>query len=214
MTDPNADVNRRRHVVGFIFGSIVVGVVGLVTAILLTVTGILNTFDDVSASYEDVFDRGVEVGPDSISVDLEDARYMVLTFSDSPQQPSAAEQAGACSVTNEHGDEVGVETSTQEVSTTEAKTADAMLAGANYVTYTSFEATRGTYDGTCQQLGLLTDGGQYSMGGTAMSGVLIGVGAMVIAAVLFVIGLLNHSRNRKAQRSNPRPWIDYRLEDF
>lgn len=214
MTRRNADVNRRRHVVGFIFGSILVGVIGLVTAILMTVTGILNTFNNVSTSYEAVFERGIEVGPTATSLELDDANYTVLTFIDSPQQPSLERQAEACTVTDDNGEAVGIETSTQPISHTElSTTAEETLADANYVIYTSFEATQGTYAVSCQQFGLLSDGGDVTTTATGLGGIVLGISTMVIAAVLFIIGLVNHAHNRKIQRRNPRRVIDYRLED-
>src|SRR5699024_5031236 len=135
------------------------------------------------------------------------------TFIDGPQQPSLERQAEACSVTDDNGEAVGVETSTQPISHTELSTADETLADANYVIYTSFEATQGTYAVSCQQFGLLSDGGQVTTTATALGGIVLGISTMVIAAVLFIVGLVNHAHNRKIQRRNPRRVIDYRIED-
>lgn len=204
---------RRRHVVGYILGSIIVGVVGLVTAIIMTVTGILNPFDEVSASYEDVFETGTEVGQETTPVELDDATYTVLTFSESAQQPTPTEQLQACSITNEYGDEVPVATSIEPVTDTMIDTAEYDLSESEYVIYTNFEAQQGAYTITCEALGILSDGADYDMGGTAVSGVLIGMGSLAIAAVLFFVGVLNHSRQRNEQRKNPRRFVDYRWED-
>lgn len=208
----NLTVQPRRHVVGFILGSIIVGVIGLVTAIVLTVSGILNNFSEVSASYEDVFDDGTEIGPIATTLELEDANYALLSFSDHPDQPSTVEQSEACTVSDEHGDEVGLETSSQPVHETEVDTSDYDITGINSVIFTTFEATEGPYTIACEQFGLLSDGGSYNMGGTAIGGILIGVISMLIAGVLFVIGLINHTRNRNDQRRNPRRFIDYRVD--
>lgn len=204
---------RRRHVVGYILGSIIVGVVGLVTAIIMTVTGILNPFDEVSASYEDVFETGTEVGQETTPVELDDATYTVLTFSESAQQPTPTEQLQACSITNEYGDEIPVATSIEPVTDTMIDTAEYDLSESEYVIYTNFEAQQGAYTITCEALGILSDGADYDMGGTAVSGVLIGMGSLAIAAVLFFVGVLNHSRQRNEQRKNPRRLVDYRWED-
>lgn len=211
MTQP-ATAQPRRHVVGFILGSVIVGVIGLVTAILLTVSGILNSFSEVSASYEEVFDSGIEIGPIATAVELEDASYTLLSFSDNPSQPSLAEQSQACAVSNKHGDEVPVETSSQAVNETQVDTSDYGLTGINYVIYTHFEVTEGTYAVSCEQFGMLSDGDSYNMSGTAIAGILIGASSVIIAGVLFAIGVINHTRNRNDQRRNPRRFIEYRLD--
>src|SRR5699024_10993630 len=68
-TETKPRPSTRRPVAGYLLASIVVGVVGLVTAISMTVSGILNSFSDVSESYIDIFDTGVEVGPQETPVD-------------------------------------------------------------------------------------------------------------------------------------------------
>lgn len=202
---------RRRHVVGFILGSVIVGVIGLVTAIVLTVSGILNNFSEVSTSYEDVFETGIEIGPIATPLELEDASYALLSFSDNPSQPTPAEQAESCSISDEHGDEVPVQTSTQSAEASEVDTSEYELTGINHVIYTSFETTKGTYAISCEQFGLLSDGSSYTMNGTAIAGILIGAVSVLLAGVLFLIGVINHTRNRNEQRKHPRRYIEYKL---
>lgn len=206
-----ATAQPRRHVVGFILGSIIVGVIGLVTAMVLTVSGILNNFSEVSASYEDVFESGIEIGPIATPVELEDASYALLSFSDTPNQPSPAEQSEACSVSDEHGHQVPAHTSTQAADDSEVDTSDYRLTGINHVIYTNFETTEGTYTISCEQFALLSDGSNYTMNGTAIAGILIGTVSVVFAGILFTIGVINHTRNRNEQRKNPRRFIEYRL---
>lgn len=198
-----ATAQPRRHVVGFILGSVIVGVVGLVTAIVLTVSGILNNFSEVSASYEDVFESGIEIGPIATPVELEEASYALLSFSDKPSQPSLAAQSEACSVSDERGDEVPVQTSSQAVDETDVDTSDYGLTGINHVIYTNFEAAEGTYAISCEQFGLLSDGSGYNMNSTAIGGILIGAVSVLTAGALFGIGIINHTRNRNEQRRNP-----------
>lgn len=215
MTQPETQQSQpRRHVVGFILGSIIVGVIGLVTAIVLTVSGTLNTFREVSTSYDDVFDTGTEVGPIATQVELDDAHYALLTFATTPHQPTLEEQAEACSVMDEHGEPVPLESSSQPITDTEVDTSDYNLTDVHHVIYLNFEVTEGVYGVSCEQFGMLSTGESYSMGGTAIGGMLIGIISVVVAAILFVIGLVNHRRNRSGQRHNPRRFIDYRLENF
>lgn len=213
MTPPPSEMpQQRRHVVGFFLSSIIVGIVGLVTAITMTTSGILNSFHEVSASYEDVFETGTEIGSAASSVDLDNASYAILSFSDSSQPPSMTEQAQACSVTDEHGDNVPLKTSTQPIADTEIATADYDLADTEHVVFARFEALQGTYAVSCQEFGLLSDGDSYSMGGTAIGGVVVGLASVVLAGILFSLGLLNHSRNRKHQSRKTRRVVDYRLD--
>ncbi|HIY85020.1 MAG TPA: hypothetical protein H9822_01025 [Candidatus Yaniella excrementavium] len=206
----SATAHPRRHVVGFILGSIIVGVIGLVTAIVLTVSGILNNFSEVSASYEDVFESGIEIGPIAAPVELDDASYVLLSFSDNPSQPSSAEQSEACAVIDEHGDEVPAQTSSQLAHESEIDTSGYGLTGVNHVIYTNFEATEGTYKISCEHFGLLSDGSDYIMNSTAIAGILIGTVSVVIAGILFTLGVINHTRNRHEHRRNPRRVIEYR----
>lgn len=211
---PTAKVERpkRHHVVGFILTSLAVGVIGLVAAISMTVSGIMTTFTEVNETYVDVFETGVEIGPTATPVDLDDANYAVLSFSESRQQPSFTEQAQACTIVDEHGDEVATDTSIRQLSETDLSSTDPDISDANYVVYTHFEASQGTYVVSCQEFGLLSDGGSNNVGGTTIWGIGIGIGSMIIAAGLFIMGLVNSSRNRAAQRENPKRFIDYRLD--
>lgn len=211
MTQPET-TQPQRHVVGFILGSIIVGIVGLVTAMGLTVSGTLNNFTEVSASYEDVFDTGTEIGSTATSMELEDANYVLLSFTDTSEPPSQAEQSGACTVTNQHGERVPMDTSSQVAEASEVDTADYDLSDVNHVIFANFEATEGTYVVSCEEFGLLSDGSDYSMGRTAIGGILTGVLSVLVAGALFAMGLYNHSRNRNAQRRNPRRFITYRLD--
>lgn len=213
MTQTATAQPRRRYVVGLILGSVIVGVIGLATAIALTVSGILNSFSEVSASYEEVFDSGTEIGPIATPVELEEASYTLLSFSDDRSQPSLAEQTEACSVSNEHGDEMSVETFSQAVNERQVETSGYGLTGMNYVIYSHFEVAEGTYDISCEQFGMLSDGDSYNMSGTAIAGIVIGTMSVVIAGVLFTIGVLNHAHNRNDQRRNPRRFIEHRLDN-
>ena len=215
MTDTNTlDVPgpRRRHVVGYILGSMAVGVLGLVTAIAMSVSGILNTYTEVSETYDDIFETGREIGPSATPVELDDANYTLLSFTTSDESPSLGEQAGLCTITDEYGERVATETSAQPVSAQDMPAADHGLQHATHAVYAHFEATEGTYALSCQQFGVLSDDANYSMGGTAVWGVVIGLGSVVIAGVLFLVGVINHARNRKMQPPKSRKLITYDLD--
>lgn len=191
--------SSRRPVAGYLLASIAVGAVGLVTAIWLTVSGIMNPFDEVSEAYVDIFETGEEVGPQTTTVDLEDAKYTIVSFSQDTQAPSVADLNQQCAVIDPHGDSVATNTSTQEIAGSQHERFDAELTDVEHVIYTHFEARSGTYLVTCQDYGLLSDGTANPMGDTAVKGMLIGLGSMLLAAGLFIMGVVNSSRNKKVQ---------------
>lgn len=203
---------QRRHVVGFILGSMGVGVLGLVTAIAMSVSGILNSFTEVSEAYDDIFETGEEIGHNATPVELEDANYTLLSFTTSEEQPSLGEQAALCTITDEQGQRVATQTSTQPVSGHDMPTAHQNLRHATHVVYAHFKAVEGTYALSCEQFGVLSDDASYSMGGTAVWGVAIGLGSVAIAGVLFLIGVVNHARNRKMRPPSSRKLITYDLD--
>lgn len=192
----------RRAVAGYILASIGVGVVGLVTAILITVSGIMNSFTDVSESYVDIFDTGMEVGSQPTTVNLDDARYTIVSFWDSPHTPSVAELNQQCEIIDPHGEAAATNTSAQQIADTDRARFGRDLVDIEYLVFTHFEARSGTYTVSCDQFGLLSDGTTYTMGNTAIKGVFIGLGSVVIAGGLFVMGVVNSSRNKKAQAEN------------
>lgn len=191
--------SSRRSVAGYLLTSIVVGVVGLVTAILLTVSGIMNSYSEVSESYVDIFDTGEAVGPQTTAVDLQDAKYTIVSFSDEPQAPSIAELNQQCAVTDPYGDPVATNTSSQELDDHDRTRIEDELTEVQHLVFTHFEARSGTYLVTCEDYGLLSDGTSTTMGSTAIKGVLIGLGSVLVAAGLFIMGVVNSSRNKKAQ---------------
>lgn len=191
--------SSRRPVAGYLLASIAVGAVGLVIAIWLTVSGIMNPFDEVSEAYVDIFETGEEVGPQTTTVDLEDAKYTIVSFSQDTQAPSVAELNQQCAVIDPHGDRVATNTSTQEIAASQHERFDDELTDVEHAIYTHFEARSGTYLVTCQDYGLLSDGTANPMGDTAIKGVLIGLGSMLLAAGLFIMGVVNSSRNKKVQ---------------
>lgn len=195
-------ITERRPVAGYILASIGVGVVGLVTAILITVSGIMNSFTDVSESYVDIFDTGIEVGSQPTPVDLDDAKYTIVSFSESPQTPSVAELNQQCEIIDPYGESVATNTSSQQIGDADRSPFGRDLADVESVGFTHFEARNGTYLVSCEQFGLLSDETSYSMGSTATKGVLIGLGSVVLAGGLFVLGVVNSSRNKKAQAEN------------
>lgn len=201
MTDKaqNQITSSRRPVAGYILASIAVGMIGLVTAIIITVTGIMNTFADVGESYADAFETGMPVGSQATSVELEDAKYTVLSFFYRSEEPSVTEQMQQCNITDSHGDPVESNTSSQRVSEAEAAAAGYQSSGLQHVIFTHFEARAGTYTIQCQQDAIVSDGSGYRMSNTALQGVFIGAISVVIAGGLFVMGVVNSSRNKKAQ---------------
>lgn len=192
----------RRPVAGYILGSIVVGVAGLVTAILITVSGIMTTFNDVSESYDDIFETGIEVGPHATSIELDDAKYTILSFSDQSEAPSVTEQLGQCEITDPYGESVATNASAQEIAEADVANVSQHRPSSQHVIYTHFEARNGTYGVQCEQHSFLSDGANYSMGSTATTGVFIGLMSVVIAGGLFMMGVVNSSRNKKAQSKN------------
>lgn len=189
----------RRPVAGYILASIVVGVLGLVTAIAITISGIMNTFSDVGESYADAFETGEHVGPQATPVELGDAKYTVLSLYYRSEEPSVAEQMQQCDITDPDGDPVASNTSSQQVTEAQAAAAGYHLPGLYHVIFTHFEAREGTYIVECQQEAIVSDGASYRMSNTALQGVLIGLSSVVIAGGLFVMGVVNSSRNKKAQ---------------
>lgn len=191
--------STRRSVAGYILASIAVGVIGLVTAIMMTVSGIMNSYSDVSESYVDIFDTGVEVGPQTSSVELSDAKYTIVSFLEAEDAPSVVEVNQACEVTDPYGDPVSTNTTSQPIADTNRQRFGADLAQTQHVIFTHFEARDGSYQVVCEDYGLLSDGAGNSTGSTATQGILIGLGSMLVAAGLFVMGVVNSSRNKKAQ---------------
>ncbi len=189
----------RRPVAGYILASIVVGVLGLVAAIAITISGIMNTFSDVGESYADAFETGERVGPQAKAVELGDAKYTILSLYYRTEEPSVAEQMQQCNITDPDGDPVASTTSSQQVTETQAAAAGYHVPGLHHVIYTHFEAREGTYVVQCQQEGIVSDGASYKMSNTALRGVLIGLSSVVIAGGLFVMGVVNSSRNKKSQ---------------
>jgi len=201
--------SSRRPVAGYILASIGVGVVGLVTAIVLTVSGIMNSFDDVSESYINIFEHGTEIGTQPTPVDLDDAKYTVVSFSDEPQQPSVAELHQQCNVIDPHGDPAPTNASSQDIADTDRVRFGHDLEAVEHVIFTHFEAREGTYRVWCQDPGLLSDGTSNIMGDRALNGIFIGLGSVVVAAGLFIMGVVNSSRNKKAQAQQlPRTRVD------
>lgn len=198
-TETKPRPSTRRPVAGYLLASIVVGVVGLVTAISMTVSGILNSFSDVSESYIDIFDTGVEVGPEETPVDLGDAKYTIVSFVEATAAPSVIDVNQECIITDPHGDPVPTNTSSQAIDETNRQGFGTDLADTQHMIFTHFEARSGTYQVVCEDYGLLSDGIGNSMGPTATKGIFIGLGSVFVAAGLFVTGVINSSRNKKAQ---------------
>src|SRR5699024_11478167 len=116
------------------------------------------------------FGSAIKIGPIAAAVALAAASYVLLSFSHNPRHPSSAEQSEACSVIDEHGDEVPAQTSSQLAHESEIDTSGYGLTGVNHVIYTNFEATEGTYKISCEHFGLLSDGSDYIMTSTAIAG--------------------------------------------
>lgn len=191
--------SSRRPVAGYLLASIAVGVIGLVTAIVITVSGIMNTFSDVGESYADAFETGRRIGAQATAVELKDAKYTVLSFYYRSAEPSIAEEMQQCTITDATGEPVTTSTSSQRVTDTKALAHESDLADAKHVVFSHFEAREGTYTIDCAQEAILSDGANYRMSSTTLQGVLIGLGSVVIAGGLFVMGVVNSSRNKKAQ---------------
>ena len=189
----------RRPVAGYILASIVVGVLGLVTAIAITVSGIMNTFSDVGESYADAFETGVRVGPQASSIELEGAKYTILSLYYRDEEPSVTDKMQQCDITDPDGHPVMSNTSSQQVTESQAAAAGYHLPGLHHVIFTHFEARQGTYIIQCRQEAIVSDGSSYQMSNTALHGVLIGLSSVVIAGGLFIMGIVNSSRNKKAQ---------------
>jgi len=194
----------RRPVAGYILASIGVGVVGMVTAILITVSGIMNSFTEVSESYGDIFQTGTEIGPEPTSVELDDVKYTIVSFSPNPKTPSVADANQQCQIIDPDGNAVATNTSAQEITEADRVRFDRELEDIETVIYTHFEANSGTHSLSCQDFGLLSDGTSYQMGNTTFKGVLIGLGSVLIAGGLFIMGVVNSSRNKKTQAKNLR----------
>lgn len=199
MVQHKSHTASRRAVAGYILASIAVGVAGLVTAILITVSGIMNTFADVGESYADALKNGEPIGAQPASVKLDDAKYTVLSLYYRSEEPSVAEQIQQCHITDPDGEPVAANTSSQRVSQAEATEAGYYQPGLQHVIFTHFEARAGTYIIECQQDAIVSDGSGYQMSNTARQGVLIGSISVLVAGGLFVMGVLNSSRNKKAQ---------------
>ncbi len=198
-TKHQAPTSLRRPVAGYILASIAVGMIGLVTAIMITVSGIMNTFSDVGESYADAFETGTSIGSQATHMELDDARYTVLSFYHQPNEPTMAEQLQQCTVTDPQGDPVTPDTSSQPLSEAEAAASGRDLPGLQHVIFTHFEAREGTYIIQCQDEAIISDGSDYQLSNTALQGVLIGLGSVALAGGLFVMGVFNSSRNKKAQ---------------
>ena len=90
-------------------------------------------------------------------------------------------------------------TSSQQVTESQAAAAGYHLPGLHHVIFTHFEAREGTYIVECRQEAIVSDGSSYQMSNTALQGVLIGLSSVVVAGGLFIMGIVNSSRNKKAQ---------------
>jgi len=190
---------RRRPVAGYLLASILVGVIGMVAAIVMTVSGIMNPFRDVSQSYEDIAQTGVEIGTQATELQLQNAKYTIMSFSKNPETPGAAVQMQACAVTNEYGDPVVRNTSTQRITSDDLQATGIEQPGVQHAIFTHFESRGGIYTIQCQDPGLLSDGVSQRIHTSTNPGVFTGLASMLIAGGLFVMGIINSSRNKKAQ---------------
>lgn len=210
---PTRRHKQRRHVVGFLLSSIVVAVIGLVTGIIITVSGIMNSFTEVSTSHADLIATGTELSPNAEHLDLAGGQHVVSSFFDTAEQPTKNLQDQACTIRDAHEKEVSTETSVQPVSEAESEQSTDMPPETTYVVFTIFETDQDAHTVSCQHPSILSHTTTAQWGSSAIWGTSIAVAAMVIATVLFVLGLINHNRNRKAQRIKTKRLLDYRFED-
>ena len=131
--------------------------------------------------------------------DLKDAKYTIVSLIETAEPPSVMDVNQACVITDPHDDPVPTNTSSQAIDDTNRQRFGTDLAGIQHVIFTHFEARRGTYQVVCEDYGLLGDGTGNTMGSTATKGILIGLGTVLVAAGLFIMGIVNSSRNKKAQ---------------
>ncbi len=212
--EPTKRHTQRRHVVGFLLSSIVVAVIGLVTGIIIMVSGILNSFSEVSTSRIDPIATGTELGPNTEDLDLAAGQHIVSSFFDTAQQPTMDQQEQACTIRDAHGKEVPTETSVQRVSEAEPEHNANMPPETTYVVFTTFQTDQEAHAVFCQYPSILSHTTTTRWGSSAIWGTSIAVVAMVIATVLFVLGIINHNRNRKAQRTTTRRrLLGYRFDD-
>lgn len=194
----------RRPVAGYILASIGVGAIGLVIAILVTVSGIMHSFSAVSESYDEVWDSGQVIGPQDTVLELDNANYTLLTFSAKPAGPGAIRNSHQCTIMEPSGGNPAVSITTQPLTSDQRDQSPYDLSGKQYVNFLHFEARGGPYRLTCKEFGLLSDGNHSGMGCTEVQGILIGLGSVMIAGGLFVMGVVNSSRNKKAQAARLR----------
>lgn len=189
----------RRPVAGYILASVVVGIIGLVTAISITVSGIMNSYTAVGESYVDIFETGIDLGPQPTELSLDDARYTIVSFSHDAQAPSATDISDQCTIIDSAGDRLTTDTSTQQVTAVDRNRSTADLTEVQHLVFTHFEARSGAHDVTCRQHSLMSNGAGQRMGPTATYGIFTGLGSVLLAGGLFVLGVINSSRNKKAQ---------------
>lgn len=195
---PSPPVKKRRPVAGYILASIIVGALGLVSAILLTVSGIMNSFSSVSESYVDIFDTGQELGVQPVDVDLDRARYTIVSFADDVQDAASLQAQGQCVVTDEHGEYLSTDSSAQRLSATDQQRLP-LSQSIEYVLFTHFEARNGPHRIVCAYDSLLSNGASHRLGSTSTYGLFIALGSVVLAGGLFGLGVVNSSRNKTAQ---------------
>lgn len=210
---PTRRRSQRRHVVGFLLSSIVVAVIGLVAGIVITVSGILNSFAEVSTSHADLIATGTQLSPNAEDLDLAGGQHVVSSFFDTAQQPKTTLQQQACTIRDAHGKNISTETSVQPVSEAETKHSADMPSETTYVVFTTFQADHDAYTVNCQYPSILSQTSTAHWGRSTIWGTSIAVVAMVIATVLFVLGIINHNRNRKAQRTKTRRFFEHRFDD-
>lgn len=191
-------VQRRRPVAGYILASIIVGVIGLVTAIMMTVSGIMNSFSSVGESYVDIFETGQEIGTQPVDVTLDSARYTIVSFADAGQEGASLQAQGQCVVADQDGDYVATEASAQRVSATEQRRIP-RSEPTEFVVFTHFEARSGAHRIVCAHDSLLSNGASHRLGSTSTYGLFIALGSIVIAGGLFGLGVVNSSRNKASQ---------------
>ena len=83
-----------------LLSSIVVAVIGLVTGIIITVSGILNSFTEVSTSHADLIATGTELSPNAEHLIWWTTRG-VFVF-DTAEQPTKNLQDQACTIRDAH----------------------------------------------------------------------------------------------------------------
>lgn len=205
--------NQRHHVLGFLLSSIIVAVIGLVTGIIIMVSGILNSVTEVSTSQANLVATGTELGPNAQGLDLASGHHVVSSFFDTAQQPTMDQQDQACMIRDASDKEMTTETSVRPVADVASEHSADMPPETTYVVFTSFETDQEAHTVSCQFPSMLSHAPTTHWGSSAIWGTIIGVVAMLIASMLFVLGLINHSRNRKIRGTKTRRLLTYRSED-